>query len=142
MDRKGKMYQFRIKKFKISSSQIELFRFLLVGGLNTIVGVSVIFFLKWMFGLGDIISNMLGYTCGLIVSYIGNATITFRTRVSDARNGIKFILVFFVAYSANLITVLFLANCLNVNSYIAQLCGIFVYTPTFFIGSKYYAFRD
>lgn len=51
-------------------------RFLIVGLVNTAVGLSVIFACKALAGLGDALSNAVGYTVGLAVSFVLNRSWT------------------------------------------------------------------
>ena len=54
------------------------FRYLLVGGVNTIAGLLIIYACKWFMGLGDIKANLIGYLCGFVLSFVLNKQWTFR----------------------------------------------------------------
>ena len=117
-------------------------RFLLVGIINTCVGLGVIYALKYFFGVNDVAANAGGYAVGLIVSFILNSKWTFNYQGDVAPAVVRFVLVFIVAYSANLAVVLAAINIFGVNSYFAQAVGIPIYTLTFYFGSNLIAFRN
>lgn len=127
---------------KFSFLKYSFIRFLLVGVINTCVGLGVIYTLKYFFDVNDVAANAGGYSVGLVVSFILNSKWTFNYKGDIAPAVIRFILVFIVAYSANLLVVLAAINIFTVNSYIAQALGIPVYTLTFYFGSNLIAFRD
>jgi putative flippase GtrA len=118
----------------------ELPRFLFVGVINTVVGLSAIFFAKLVLSMGDVAANALGYAIGLLVSFLLNRRWTFQHTGSVTRSLPLFLLVQGVAYSANLICVLSLIH-FGIDGYFAQVCGIPPYTALSFLGSRYFAFR-
>ena len=119
----------------------QLARFLVVGVLNTMVGLLVIYSAKWFFAFGDVSANALGYVIGVIVSFVLNKSYTFKHQGDVLRSAIRFVVVFLVAYSVNLTTVLLAINVAGLDTYLAQALGIPPYTLTFFVLSRFYAFR-
>jgi len=117
-------------------------RFLLVGILNTITGLSIIYACKWFLEFGDVSANMCGYAVGLTVSFMLNSRWTFRYRGRVVPTVARFIGVFLIAYFSNLAVVLTLIDGFGLNSYLAQAIGIPPYTIVFYIGSRWFAFRD
>jgi putative flippase GtrA len=115
-------------------------KFLLVGVVNTIVGLSIIFAAKAFAHFNDVWANVAGYGVGLAVSFALNKQWTFRFSGGALAALVRFLVVFLVAYFANLGTVLGLIR-LGVDSYWAQVLGIFPYTLLFYLGSRLYAFR-
>jgi len=118
----------------------RLAKFVLVGLSNTLVGLGVIYLAKWLAGLDDVVANVLGYGVGLALSFSLNKAWTFRFSGDAAAALVRFLLVFAVAYLANLGTVLFLARTLEANGYLAQLAGVAPYTLISYLGSRYFAF--
>ena len=118
----------------------SVFRYLLIGVANTFTGLSVIYLAKWLFGLDDVIANMLGYGVGLMLSFTLNKHWTFR-HIGPTVPAIKrFLLVVGVAYMANLVAVMYSINSLALNSYLAQALGVIPYTVIGYLGSRFYAF--
>ncbi len=117
-------------------------RFLLVGLLNTGVGLSVIYLAKWLLAMGDASANLLGYSVGLIVSFSVNRRWTFDHDGPLLRGFAKFVLVIATAYAVNLITVLGAIEVWQLNGYLAQPLGIVPYTLLSYLGLKLFVFRD
>ena len=117
-------------------------RFLCVGVINTFFGLSIIYSLKWFFGLNDVYSNLIGYICGIILSYTLNSQWTFKHQGAHTQAFLKFIVVVGIAYLINLWIVLTAINTFEINSYIAQAMGIPGYTLTTYLLSKFFVFSQ
>ena len=117
-------------------------RFAVVGVLNTAVGLAVILCGMVFLGWGDVAANALGYTVGLVVSFVGNRSWTFGDRGPWGPALLRFLLVFAVAYLLNLLTLFLVRDGLHLRSYVAQIGGCAVYTIAFFLGSRTLAFRN
>lgn len=115
-------------------------RFGLVGVLNTVVGLGVIFAAKAFLGLGDLAANLLGYALGLMCSFVLNRYWTFRHEGRAFSAFWRFGIAFAVAYVLNLVTVFGLRDALAVNSYLAQAGGVIPYTISFYLMSAYFVF--
>lgn len=116
-----------------------LFRYLCVGLLNTIVGFGVIFGLM-LYGINPEISNVFGYTFGIIFSYVMNKIFTFKSKNRSKTEFIKFILAMALAYILNFITLKIAINS-EVNSYLSQIISGAVYTISGFLFSKLFVFN-
>src|ERR1700726_5227174 len=115
-------------------------RFALVGVLNTLAGLLVIYTLKYVFATPDIAANVVGYAVGLTTSYTLNRRWTFAFRGSHRDAIGRFVLVTIVAYGANLAFVCAAVSFYSVNSYVAQSLGVVPYTLISFFGSRFFAF--
>jgi putative flippase GtrA len=117
-------------------------RFIAVGVLNTLVGLSIIYALKWVFGVGDVPANIVGYAVGLCVSYVLNArwTFAFSGRLHSAIA--RFVVTVLVAYLTNLAAVGFALHVLQLNSYVAQAAGVAPYALVSYLGFKYFVFTE
>jgi putative flippase GtrA len=124
------------------SLPLQLARFLVVGVLNTAVGLSVIFAAKALLGWNDFAANATGYAVGLATSFLLNRAWTFgdRGRISPAL--IRFLAAFALAYLANLATVFALRDLAAVDSYVAQAAGVVPYTILFFVASRAFVFLE
>jgi putative flippase GtrA len=116
-------------------------RFILVGGINTLFGLIIIFTCKWIFGLDDVFSNLIGYSAGIVLSFTLNQRWTFRFTGTLLPALARFLFVFLISYLANLATVLIFIK-IGVDSYLAQLMGVVPYTMLGYFGSRFFAFRD
>ena len=114
-------------------------RFIIIGLCNTLLGLSIIYALKWFLGVNDTVANVTGYAIGILFSFTLNSRWTFEYNGKLFMALIRFLLVIGLAYLCNLMTVLLLIKS-GVNSYIAQAAGIIPYTVVAYIGSRYFAF--
>jgi putative flippase GtrA len=119
----------------------ELARYLLVGMLNTCVGLGTIYAAIFFLNFSDLSANLSGYSVGVLLSFALNKSWTFAASGSAAPQFARFVLVLAVAYMANLATVVSLIKLLSVNHYLANGIGIVPYTVIGFLGSRYFAFR-
>jgi len=119
---------------------LTLGKFAVVGFINTFVGYAVILSALWS-GCGDIVSNMIGYATGLFVSYALNSRWTFSTgRPARAAAGWRYLLVFAIAYAANLMVVIIAGAWGVTHSAWAHLAGLGVYSILFYLGSANFVF--
>lgn len=65
--------------FKRNTPVTQFVRFALVGVLNTLVTLFVIFFCKSMLGVNDYVSNALGYLAGVLNSFVWNRQWVFHS---------------------------------------------------------------
>lgn len=80
----------------------QLLRFGSVGLLNTAVGLAVIYAALFA-GLGDFLSNALGYSVGLLLSFLLHRSWTFAGKgKSLSRDALAFFATWLVAYAVNL----------------------------------------
>jgi putative flippase GtrA len=125
-------------------------RFLFVGVINTLVGLSLIYLLLNLAGLNYWISTFIGNGCGALVSYTLNKRFTFRSDAAVSRSLWKFITVivacYFLAYSSGLYIGERLLAAINVTDAelvhnAAVLFGTGLYTVSNYLGHKYFTFR-
>lgn len=116
-------------------------RFGLAGIANTLVGLVVIYLAKFVFAVGDVPANLLGYGVGLTFSFILNRNWTFQYRDPVRPALARFLAVQGVAYCLNLATVLALLQT-GLNGYFAQAGGVPVYVVAGYLGCRHWAFRN
>lgn len=119
--------------------KFTLVRFSLVGVVNCTIGLLVIYS-AMLLGAGNAAANALGYGVGILVSFALNRQWTFGARGGVGEAFFRYLLVVAVAYFANLGSVLFLIDSLGVNGYIAQACGVPVYTLAVYAGCRFFVF--
>jgi len=118
-----------------------LIRFALVGLINSVSGLLIIFLAMYS-GFDDVLANAIGYSWGFMISFILNKNWTFINRGSVATNFARFLVVTLVAYFLNLITVILMIDGLQVNAFISQSLGVPVYAVISYLGCKHYAFSN
>ena len=122
------------------ASLLQPLRFILVGIANTLLGLSIIFAAKGLAELDDFVSNLLGYSFGLLLSFFFNRKWTFRHNGRIFPTAKRFLIAFLLSYIANLMTVYGLRDSAGLNSYLAQAIGVIPYTMIFYLASRYYVF--
>ena len=125
-------------------------RFLLVGTVNTIVGLSMIIMLLDLGGLSYWSATFLGNCIGAAVSYFLNRSFTFRSRARIQSSGVRFIFILFLCYilsysisgmAAEFIQTFSLLGHDVSPEELAVLLGAGIYTLTNYIGQKYLVFN-
>jgi len=91
--------------------------------------------------LADVPANVVGYACGLLLSFHLNKNWTFDRRDRKRRaTVIPFVCAFAMAYATNLGALLLFLH-IGVNSYVAQALSMPVYTGVFYLLCAYFVFR-
>jgi putative flippase GtrA len=128
-------------------------RFLLVGILNTLTGLTIIFMLLHVVGLSYWFSTFVGNALGATVSYFLNRSFTFRSQVNLTVGALKFIAVILVCYFSAYSLSEFLAGWIWDYSdasaslpigekEIAILLGSLLYTFMNYVGQKNLVFKS
>lgn len=115
-------------------------RYLGVGVINTIFGFGLIFALMF-FGLSPELSNVVGYSFGVCLSYVLNKFFTFKSKTKNKAEFFKFIASMLIAYILNFIALKVLLE-FQINAYIAQIISGGVYTLSGFLLSKFWTFKE
>ena len=86
--------------------QIKIFeqvlKFGVVGAGNTLLTLIIIWVMKKKGRCSDVLSNLTGYTTGLISSYIFNKIWTFKSSAGWEESAVRFFLVFAICYAVQL----------------------------------------
>lgn len=120
--------------------QLKLIRFILVGLLNTAVGMGTIV-AGIVVGLPPLLANALGYLVGLCVSFVANSRFTFRQDPRNFALGIRYLIAFLIAYGCNLLAVLGLDATFPEHKTLTHIAGIIPYTIVFFILADRFVFN-
>ncbi|MEI7502797.1 MAG: GtrA family protein [Paludibacter sp.] len=127
---------------KPSTAFIQLIKFSIVGISNTLLTAITIWILLKQLHFSDYLSNIIGYTIGVINSFVWNRKWTFeiKTKVSDTIY--KFIGIFGVCYLIQLGNLYLLLHFTSIEGYLSQLLSIGVYTILNFGLNKYFTFKS
>ncbi|MFZ3577708.1 GtrA family protein [Virgibacillus sp. DJP39] len=128
----------------------HLIRFLLVGIFNTLIGLSIMFFLLNVLGWNYWTSTLIGNTIGAAASYILNRNFTFKSHVSVNTGVPRFILIiltcYFISYNGSLMVTRYVLpeelSGLVGSDMLAVIIGTGFYTILNFIGQKYFVFQE
>ncbi|MBP0726479.1 GtrA family protein [Bacillus sp. RG28] len=126
-------------------------RFLMVGIINTIVGLSIMYALLHLVGFSYWISTFIGNTFGATVSYFLNRMFTFRSRNAHLSSVLRFVLVIGLCYFLSYFIGIRVVKCglafiqINSNKTIQDLSilvGTGLYTILNYFGQKVFVFRE
>lgn len=116
-------------------------KFIIIGALNTILGYTIIFVCMYSIHASPEISNLLGYSIGLITSYFLNRYYTFNSNLPKNKEIVRFIGVFCIAYAANLMALDLFIHQFNINHALSQIMAGFFYISISYAMNKYYVFK-
>jgi putative flippase GtrA len=119
----------------------QALRFAATGAINTLLCLSVIVSLESLFGVGDVLANLTGYSVGLGTSFLLNRRWTFESNDRWMPALLRFLGVFAGAYLLNIAVVLGLLRA-GLNDYLAHVGGMPFYTAAFYIGCRYLVFSS
>lgn len=121
----------------------QMIKYGLVGVINTLITLIILFVLQNAFGVSYKISNAVGYIAGFINSFVLNKLWTFKGNSSSTFSQfIRFALVFAVCYVLQLGLVILLVETIHINKNISQLIGMVFYTLIGFLLNKLFTFRE
>lgn len=114
-----------------------LFRFLLVGIGNTVLGLGVIFGARQFFT--DLMANLIGYLVVVPISFLAHRGLSFKDRGSSLTAFLRYIPTIVAGYAANYAM---LTSCLKVgaNPYVAQTLAIGCHVVVTYILSRVFVF--
>lgn len=133
---------------------IQLIKYVIVGGMNTVLTLAVIFCCKSLLDINPYVSNGIGYFVGLINSFLWNRSWVFRAKDGTiSRQAVRFMLGFFLCYGIQLLAVWAL-NQYAIGGMLVDICGFtlsgygiatlignVVYSGCNFVYNKVVAFR-
>lgn len=120
----------------------QMMRFALVGVFNTAFGYGLIFGCMYLLGMPPIPSNVAGYGIGLLFAYLLHRNFTFGSTGTHRREAVRFLVVFGLAYSANLAVLYVLTHRLGVSGGLSQVVSGAVYVASSFLLSKCFVFTE
>ncbi len=128
----------------------SLVRFLLVGIVNTFIGLFFMFFFLNVVGVSYWVSTFTGNTIGASVSFLLNRSFTFKSNISFHKGLPRFIAIIFICYfsayscSEKLVelTSSFLLLSTSIEENASVLLGSTFYTIANYLGQKYFVFKN
>ena len=126
----------------------KLWKFLLVGIINTLIGATVMFSCYNLLHFSYWISSAANYVVGSIVSYFLNKNFTFHNKSNSWKTVIKFVINIFVCYLlaygvAKPLTAYLLSSVsINVKENVAMLVGMCLFVGLNYLGQRFFAFSS
>ena len=123
---------------------VRIFRFAVIGTLNALITAFVIWLMMDELSYDYIPANITAYVVAQIHNFIWSKYWIFR--IENKKNNIwkqmlLFCSAFGLAYSAQFLFLVTLVECGDVNEYLAQFLGLFIYGTVNFIVNKKLTFR-
>ena len=115
----------RICRLPLDYKMVQFLKYCIVGALNTVVCLGVIFVCKSLLGVNPYLSNILGYGAGLINSFLWNKQWVFKTRGGYSREAVRFLVGFAVCYLLQLALV-FVLNSSPFGRFEVDIFGFFL----------------
>lgn len=134
----------------ISSKIVDktVYRFIIVGVLNTIVGTSIMFVFYNVFHFDYWISSAANYFFGSILSYFLNKYYTFSYRKKEWKSAIRFIInivvCYLIAYGVAKPTMSWLMSGASkvVQENVAMVFGMGLFVVLNYFGQRFYTFKN
>lgn len=123
-------------------------KFLIVGVLNTFIGLLIMFSFYNLLHMSYWFSSASNYIIGSILSYIFNKYWTFHNKEKSNKTIIRFIvnivICYFLAYgiAKPLARYLFRNTTRNIQENIAMITGTILFTVCNYFGQRYFAFKE
>lgn len=120
----------------------KLFKFCVVGGINTLITLVIFYVLNKVIGLNYLLSSVVGYVIGMFNSYILNKRWTFRDKDKNLiPQFIRFSIVNILSLCINLLAMFILVDKLRLDSMLSQIIATGFSTISNYIGSRFLVFR-
>lgn len=136
-----------MNKFK-NFFDVTMIKFILVGIINTAVGMGTMFLCYNLFHLSYWISSASNYVVGSIVSYFLNKHFTFQNKSKSMKTVVKFIINITVCYliaygvAKPLAGLAFISFAKSIQDNVAMLAGSVFFVGLNYIGQRFWAFRE
>ncbi|MCD8172756.1 MAG: GtrA family protein [Alistipes sp.] len=132
-----------MKKLTDRNTVRQFMRFVLVGLLNTAIGLGVTYILMGAFSVDYRLANAAGYGVGVLNSFFWNKLWVFGSRNSGAaREFIIFIIIFVICYGLQYWLLTLSVGRLGMNRYLAQLLAMGFYTVLSFVLNRTVTFAS
>ena len=126
----------------------KLWKFLLVGVINTIVGTAIMFGLYNITGCSYWVASAANYVLTSILSFFLNKYFTFRSRERSVGQVVRFAanitVCYLVAYGAAkpLVRQVLEGSSVTVRDNVAMLVGMVLFTGLNYLGQRFFAFQQ
>lgn len=126
----------------------RLFKFLIVGMINTLVGTAIMFGAYNILGCSYWVSSAANYILASILSYVLNKKFTFEHEGDLTKSGIRFIIniavCYFIAYGiAKPFAILMLSgSSITIQENVAMFVGMCIFTGLNYFGQRFFVFKQ
>lgn len=118
-----------------------VFKYLIAGLANTLVGYGVFLLLLTTTNTLPEIANAISYVIALVVAFILNKVFVFKSSVKNAVAIPKFVAAFAISFLVNQLVLILFYRLLNSPVAIAQIPAMVSYTIVFYVLNKNYVYK-
>lgn len=116
---------------------VRVIRFMLVGTLNAAITALVVWLMMDKLGCNYMITNIVAYVIAQINNFFWSKYWVFTSRKGKFRREIPlFLIAFGCAYCSQFLALLMMVEILDLNEYLAQFLGLFVYGSVNYVMNK------
>ena len=132
----------------LSLFDAKLLRFLIVGVINTLVGMAIMFGLYNLAGCSYWVSSAANYILTSILSFFLNKYFTFKNKEQSAAQVLRFVVniavCYLVAYgiAKPLCLRLMASASVSLRDNVSMLVGMVLFTGLNYLGQRLFAFRE
>jgi putative flippase GtrA len=131
---------FLLPKIRNLISSNTFIKFCLIGVINGVVGFSIILALIYLINVNYLVSNLAGYICGLMTSFLLNKYVNFKSEGNVKVELPIFIGSFLIAYSINALVLYSIVELLHESKIIGLIVASATYTVLFYLSSRFFVF--
>ena len=118
----------------------ELVKFLIVGGISTILNYGIFFSTFKIMNINFLIASGMGYITGLVLGYFLNKNWTFNYKTETKKTKLRYLIVYLINLILSLIILKILNYNLNLNPLVGNLIAIGYTTIANYICIKIFVF--
>lgn len=132
-----------LSKRKEMKESVRIIRFILIGTLNALITALVIWLTMSVLKCNYLVSNMAGYIAAQTNNFFWSKYWIFASHDGKFRREIPlFLIAFGCAYVAQFLALLLMVEVADLDEYLAQFLGLFVYGAVNFMMNKKVTFMD
>lgn len=134
----------KVNKYIFDGKFKHISRFSIVGAVNTLIDFLMFTIFNELVGVGYMTSQVLGYSFGIMNSFIFNKKWTFKDRKANKKTLyelLQFIIINLISLIITVIAMNLLVKNLNINVYVAKIIVTFIAQITNFLAYKLLVFN-
>jgi putative flippase GtrA len=133
-----------IMNYTFNGKLKALSRFSIIGILNTLIDFAVFTIFQSLFGINYLVSQIAGFSFGVVNSFIFNKNWTFQNKNANKKTVhefLQFITINLISLIITIIFMRFLINKFEINVYVAKIIVTVIAQITNFLAYKLWVFN-
>ncbi len=121
---------------------VRILRFFVIGNSNALIMVITVWIMMHLLSCNYIVSNIVAYTLAQINNFIWSKYWIFTKKEGDVYKQLLFFCIAFgCAYASQFVFLITLVEVFDMNEYLAQFLGLFIYGAVNFVMNKKITFN-